>query len=176
MRDLPIVTKILLAINIVLFVANQFGALPYTISYPGTYSIGTLLSHFSHVSLMHLASNGIGIFIVSPALERMLGRTKYVFLLLFLWLAQAAILPQIITAPTLGFSGILMGLFTFLALELCWGNRYGPLRMMGRDLLVLVGINLALPLFIPQISFLGHAIGALLGLLAVNVTYLFHRR
>jgi membrane associated rhomboid family serine protease len=176
MRDLPLITKILLAINVVIFVANQFGALPYTVAYPGVYSLGTFLSHFSHASLMHLASNGIGIFMISPLLERMLGAKKYVIFLLFLWLAQVAILPQILTAPTLGFSGILMGMFTYLALKLWWLEPGNPLRMFGRDLLVLVGINLATPLLIPQISFLGHAIGALLGLVAISLAEIFRRR
>lgn len=176
MRDLPPITKILLAINVILFIANQFGALSYTIALPGIYDIGTVLSQFSHKSLMHLASNGIGIFIVSPLLERILKTKQYLLLLLFLVLAQSALLPQIITAPTLGFSGILMGLFAYLALKLWWLESGNPLRMFGRDLLVLVGINLALPLLVPQISFLGHALGAILGLFAVSVTHLFSRR
>ena len=175
MRDLPLITKILLAINIVLFVANQFGALPYTIAMPGVYDIGTVLSQFSHKSLMHLASNGIGIFIVSPLLEKLLRPKRYLLLLLFLLVAQSALLPQIITAPTLGFSGILMGLFTYLALTLWWLDKNNPLQLFGRDLLVLVGLNLALPLLVPQISFLGHALGAILGLFAVSVTHLFSR-
>lgn len=175
MRELPIITKILLAINIVIFVANQFGALPYTVAYPGVYNIGTFLAHFSHSSLMHLASNGIGIFMVSPLLERMLGKRKYILLLLFLWLAQAMLLPQVLTAPTLGFSGILMGMFTYLAMSLWWLDHENPLRMFGRDLLVLVGINLALPLLIPQISFLGHAMGAILGLFAVSLVEIVNR-
>lgn len=156
--------------------ANQFGALPYTVAYPGIYNIGAFLSHFSHESLMHLASNGIGIFMVSPLLERLLGEKKYIFLLLFLWLAQVALLPQILTAPTLGFSGILMGLFTFLALKLWWLDKNNPLQRFGRDLLVLVAINIALPLLVPQISFLGHAMGAILGLFAVSFSEVLKRR
>ena len=176
MRNIPIITKILLAINVVIFVANQFGALSYTIAYPGIYDIGTFLSQFSHESLMHLASNGIGIFIVSPLLERMLGEKKYILFLLFLWLAQTAILPQILNAPTLGFSGILMGMFTYLAMSLWWLDYKNPLHMLGHDLLVLVGINLVLPLLIPQISFLGHALGAILGLFAVSFSEILKRR
>lgn len=175
MRDLPLITKILLAINVIIFVANQFGALPYTIAVPGVYNIGTILSQFSQKSFMHLASNGIGIFIVSPLLEKLLRPKRYLFLLLFLLLAQSALLPQIITTPTLGFSGVLMGLFTYLAFTL-WGlDKNNPLQLFGRDLLVLIGLNLALPLLIPQISFRGHALGAILGLFAVSVTYLFSR-
>ncbi len=176
MRDLPPITKILLAINIIIFIANQFGALPYTVSYPGIYSIGTFLSHFSQASLWHLGSNIIGIVIVSPILEKNLGIKKYTGLLLFLWLAQVGILPHILTTPTLGFSGILMGLFTYLAMYLWWLEKENPARQVGRDLLVLVGINLALPLMIPQISFLGHAIGALLGLVAISMAEIIKRR
>lgn len=156
--------------------ANQFGALQYTVAYPGIYSLGTFLSHFSHASFMHLASNGIGIFMISPILEQMFGAKKYVVFILFLWLAQVAILPPILTAPTLGFSGILMGMFTYLALKLWWLGPQNPLRMFGRDLLVLVGINLVLPLLMPQISFLGHAIGALLGIFVASLLEIFHKR
>lgn len=175
MRNFPPITKALLAINVIIFIANQVGALPYTVAYPGIYSIGTVLAHFSHASLWHLASNVIGIVIVSPILEQNLRAKKYIGLILFLWLAQVGILPQILTAPTLGFSGILMGLFTYLAMYLWWLEKTNPLRQLGRDLLVLVGINLALPLMVPQISFLGHAIGALLGLVAISINEIVKR-
>ena len=175
MRDFPPITKILLAINVIIFIANQAGALPYTVAYPGIYSIGTFLAHFSHESLWHLASNVIGIVIVSPILEQNLGMKKYIGLIFFLWMAQVAILPQVLTAPTLGFSGILMGLFTYLAMYLWWLGKENPLQQLGRDLLILVGINIALPLMVPQISFMGHAIGALLGLFAISVSEILQR-
>ncbi len=175
MRDFPPITKILLAINILIFVANQFGALPFTIAFPGEYSLGTFLAHFSHAALFHLGSNIIGIVMVSPSLEQGLGAKKYLVLLLWLWLAQATIMPWVMTAPTLGFSGILLGLLTFLAIRLWIRTKHMPGATLGRDLLVLVGINVALPLFVPQISFIGHAIGALLGLIAISITEIIKR-
>ncbi len=170
MRDFPPITKALLIINVIIFIANQFGALPYTVSFPGIYSIGTLLAHFSHASLFHLGSNIIGIIIVSPMLEQDLRKKKYILLLLFLWLSQAAAIPFLINAPTLGFSGILLGLLTFFAIRLWVQTRNMSNFTLGRDLLFLVGINVALPLFVPQISFIGHALGALLGLIAATAS------
>lgn len=167
MRRYPPITTALLAVNATIFLANQFGALLWTVSLPGVYGPGALLAHFSHASLMHLLMNCWGIFIISPSLEQMLGRQRYLTLLLWLWVAQAAILPQVQTAPTLGFSGMLMGMLTFFALRL----RETAYRGASRELLILVGINLALPLMMPQISFIGHAAGALLG----GVAYLAGR-
>jgi len=167
MRRYPPITTVLLAVNAAIFLANQFGALQWTISLPGVYGPGALLAHFSHASLMHLLMNVWGIVVISPSLEQLLGERKYATLLLWLWVAQAAILPQVQTAPTLGFSGILMGMLTFFALRL----RETAYRGVSRDLLVLVGLNLALPLMIPQISFAGHAIGVVLG----GVAYLVAR-
>lgn len=176
MDRFPPITKALLAINIVIFVANQFGALEYTVAFPGVYSVGTWLAHFSHADLFHLLSNVIGIVIVSPALERGLGGDNYLGLLGYLWLTQAAIMPWVMTSPTLGFSGILLGLLTFLAVRLWIRTRHMPSFTLGRDLLVLVGINVVLPLFVPQISFIGHAMGAVLGLLATGVVLVHERK
>ncbi len=176
MRSYPLITKILLFVLVVIFIANHLGALPYTIAYPGVYSVGTFLAHFSHVSLFHLVSNVIGIIIVSPPLEQGLGKTKYLSLLVFLWLAQVYLLPQLTPSPVLGFSGILLGLLTFLAFRLWVRTRHLPHFTLGRDLLVLVGLNVVLPLFVPQISFVGHALGAALGIVAYGVEVLAERK
>ena len=172
----PPITKALLAINVLIFVANQFGALEYTVAYPGVYTIGTWLAHFSHADLFHLLSNVIGIIIVSPSLEKGLGGQNYLALILFLWLSQASIMPWVMQNPTLGFSGILLGLLTFLAVRLWIRTKHVPGFTLGRDLLVLVAINIALPLFMPQISFVGHAMGAGLGLIAVGAVWLHERK
>lgn len=167
MRKFPPITTALFVVNGVIFLANQVGALPYTVSMPGMYGPGAILANFSHVSFMHLLMNGWGIMVISPALEQMLGQRRYATLLLWLCVALAAGMPQIQSAPTLGFSGMLMGILTFFALRL----RETAYRSAGRDLLVLVGINLALPLMVPGISFAGHALGAVLG----GVAYLAQR-
>ncbi|MBT3348880.1 rhomboid family intramembrane serine protease [bacterium] len=174
LRGAPISTA-LLAINGVIFFANQFGALPWTVSFPGIFSSGTVLAHFSHFSFLHLAMNAYGIFLFSPILEKMFGRARYIFFLLFLWIFLSVAMPFFQTAPTLGFSGMMLGMMSALALILFFKtqkNATHPLRQFAKSLAVLLVINLALPFFLPQISFAGHAVGAVGGLIFVPIFFL----
>ncbi|WP_110240642.1 rhomboid family intramembrane serine protease [Nocardioides gilvus] len=124
-----------------------------------------LTSGFTHLEIIHIALNMIGLWFVGPVIEQAIGRIRFLgvyFLSLFagsasvLWLAD----PQ---SSTLGASGALWGLIGAMLL-LAW-------RVGGnvRQLLILLAVNAVFTFTFPGISWQGHFGGLAGGLLAVAV-------
>lgn len=128
-------------------------------------------SGFAHVDIWHLALNCFGLWILGPAVEAVLGRTRFLALYLtsvvagstaVLWLAE----PY---SATLGASGGVFGLMGAL-LVIVW-------RVGGdtRALLTLLGINVVVTFVFPNISWQGH-LGGLLGGALVALVMVFAPR
>ena len=119
-----------------------------------------LTSVFLHERIVHILFNMYALVIFGPMLEGALGRVRFLSLYLTAGLA-GSVLVYCLTAPnalTLGASGAIYGLFgaTFAV----FARRGLPLQ----GLLVLMGINIALTLLVPNISWQGHLGGLLAGL------------
>jgi membrane associated rhomboid family serine protease len=115
---------------------------------------------FLHERIVHILFNMYALVIFGPMLEGALGRVRFLALYLTAGLA-GSVLVYCLTAPnalTLGASGAIYGLFgaTFAV----FARRGLPLQ----GLLVLMGINIALTLLVPNISWQGHLGGLLAGL------------
>ncbi|HEY8827457.1 MAG TPA: rhomboid family intramembrane serine protease [Jatrophihabitantaceae bacterium] len=121
-----------------------------------------LTAAFLHVSLLHIASNMLALFIIGPPLERLLGPWRFgiVYLLGALGGSAAVYAWGQVNTPEVGASGAIFGLFA-AALVL--------VRKLGLDPQWLVGIivlNFVFTFSIHNISKLGHIGGFVTGGLA----------
>ena len=121
-----------------------------------------LTAGFLHVSLLHILSNMVALFIIGPLLERLLGRWRFalVYLLGLLGGSAAVYAWGQVSTPEVGASGAVFGLFA-AALVL--------VRKLGLDAQWLIGIivlNFVFTFSIHNISKLAHIGGFIAGALA----------
>lgn len=177
----PIVTKALIAIN----VAASVGAWVWGGSFAGLsgkavekYSLfgpfvddGEFYRIFTasvlHDGFLHLGFNMYALWILGGQLERLFKPPRYVALYLISLLSGAfGVLLLDPTAPTVGASGAVFGLFGAIAVvqrssgASIWSSGLGPI----------LGINLLLTFAVPQISIGGH-LGGLIGGAMVGAIY-----
>lgn len=126
---------------------------------------------FAHVDLMHIAFNCFAIWALGPAIESALGRVRFLalyFVSLFaasvtvLWFSDERV-------PTLGASGAVFGLLAAM-LVLVW-------KVGGdtKSLLTVLALNVAITIFVPNISWQGH-LGGFVGGALVTLLLVFAPR
>jgi membrane associated rhomboid family serine protease len=187
-----VVTLTLIAINVAVFVAtavsagiegadpldNQFSSLFANLMLrPVDVQLGgedwrLITSAFLHIGITHLALNMLALLLFGSELERALGRWRYlaVYLLSALGGSVAIQLFGDPIVPVAGASGAiwgLMGAFAVLAV-----TQRGDVR----GIVTLLAINLAISVFVPGISLLGHLGGFVAGVLSAAVVVLARRR
>lgn len=120
-------------------------------------------SGFLHIGLAHLAMNMIALWVIGRDLEQLLGRVRFavVYGLSLLGGSTAIFILGDPTHPVAGASGAVYGLMGGIAVAAF------RLKVSLRPVLVVIALNVALTLFIPQISVLGHFGGLIIGVLAV---------
>lgn len=114
--------------------------------------------------LTHILFNMFALYLFGPQLERQAGSLPFAMLYLSSALAGgAAFFFANPAGAAVGASGAIFGLFgAWLAAAL--HNRHSPSGQAGlRQLLLLLGINLALPLFVPGIAWEAHLGGLVAG-------------
>ena len=178
------VSKVLIGINVVVFVLQQVSAsfenhliLVGDAFDPGRgQAVGVaegeyyrlLTSAFMHANILHIVLNMYALYLFGPPLEHVLGRARFTALYLVAALggsaASYAFNPP--NTPSLGASGAVFGLF---------GAFFVINRRLGREntaLLVLIAINLAFGFVVPHIDWHGHLGGLAAGALtAVAIAY-----
>jgi membrane associated rhomboid family serine protease len=179
------VTKVIIAINVVVFLAQQASVsfenhlvlVGYAFDVTTGQQVGVadgqyyrlLTAAFMHGSFLHIAFNMYALYLFGPPLEATLGRARFLSLYLLSALGGSAA-SYAFNAPnqgSLGASGAVFGLF---------GAFFMVNRKFGRDnsgLLVLVAINLAFA-FIPGTNIDWHAhVGGLItgSLVAAALVY-----
>jgi rhomboid protease GluP len=124
-----------------------------------------------HIGFLHLILNTLALFYLGTAVERIYGSTR--FLGIYLFAGFAGSLASFVFTPSLsaGASGAIFGCFGAL---LFVGITYPKLflRTMGMNILVLIGINLAIGFAIPGIDNAGHIGGLIGGFLASAIVHL----
>ncbi len=170
----PIVTKVLIGVNLAAFIAAgawggsalDLGPKPVEeLSLFGPFvddgEIYRLVtSAFLHDGLMHLAFNMWALWVIGPVLERVFGRPRFVgiYTVSLLGGAFGALLVDPV-APTVGASGAIFGMFGAMAMmqraagQSVWDGGIGPI----------LAINLFLTFAIPFISVGGHVGGLVAG-------------
>ena len=182
----PIVTYVLIAVNVAIFLvtAVQAGS-GLDLSGSELFAQGALLpelvatgewwrlitSGFLHLSLPHVAVNMLSLYFLGLPLERILGRGRFVvvYLLSLLGGSAAVMLFSDPLGPTAGASGAIFGLMGALVVT------FRRLRYDPRQLLFIVAINLVISFSISGISWQAHLGGLAVGA-AVGAVMVYPRR
>lgn len=176
-RESDIVTKMLIGINIAVFILATLGgrALQERLTLLG--NAGFLASTggpagiaqgewyrlitaaFLHIQLAHLALNMVALWLFGPQLEAVLGRWRFLtlYLLSALGGSVASYLFNPPTQQSVGASGAIFGL---LGAMLVIANR---LRFDTRSIGILIALNLAIGFFVPNIDWKAHVGGLITG-------------
>jgi membrane associated rhomboid family serine protease len=170
------VSYALIAINVVIFLVGEFDpALGRRMfvegaQHPGLISAGewwrALTAIFLHGNFTHLLFNMWALFLFGPALERRFG---FASLYLASGIGGSALYHLIgRQLPAVGASGAIFGLMGAL-LVATYRLRNTPAgRSVFSQLLLLLAINLALPLFVPSVAWEAHVGGLAAGALVVG--------
>jgi membrane associated rhomboid family serine protease len=178
----PIVTYVLIAINVAVFIgvqsSSQFNYHDLTLFGSGVYQDGTLhgvaegewwrlvTSGFLHTETVHLLLNMLSLFWLGRMIEPALGHARYVAIYLVSLLAGSlGVMILDPNAETLGASGAIYGLLG--AAIVMARNRQISLIQSG--LLPILAINFIFTLSVPGISLGGHLGGLIGGLVATFV-------
>lgn len=173
----PLVTGVLIAVNLVVFVITSVQARSVTspsgsavfeqgAEAPDLVAAGQFWRLFSsgflHLSLIHIALNMISLYVLGNPLERILGRGRFLvaYLLAMLGGSVAVLLfaqPQSLSA---GASGAIFGLMGALVVT------FRRLRLDPRQLVSIVVLNLIISFTIPGISWQDHIGGLVVGAVA----------
>jgi membrane associated rhomboid family serine protease len=187
MSSAGVVTKVLIAVNVVMYglqyllgprLEDALGMLPG----PAIMSDGSLggvasgeywrllTAAFLHLGLLHIAVNMFSLYQIGPALERQLGRSRFiaVYLISALGSSVAVYFFSASNGLVVGASGAGFGIFG--AAIVLW-------HKLGQDIrpaFVVLGINVVLNVFLNHyLSWQGHVGGILTGvLLAVAIGYM----
>lgn len=160
-KDLP-VTFTITVITIGLWLLFFLNIIPPFVSVGGVLNASAWLAHFSHVSLIHLASNLLIIIFMGMSLERYVGWWRYTLMLLLVWNLSVLGLFFFNPGALLGFSGIGMGLMVIAYFY--WQKVPQMAQLIG----ILIVLNLVFGLM-PGISWQGHAVGAISGLIVYGL-------
>jgi membrane associated rhomboid family serine protease len=179
-----IVSKVLIAINVVTFVAQQasdtftarffeIGAFPPP-PFEATSGVADgeyyrlLTAAFLHGGIVHLLLNMYALYLFGPQLEAALGRLRFIVLYVVAALGGSALSYAFSPPgqPSLGASGAVFGLLgAYLVIS----------RKLGRDstgVMVLLAINFAYGFLVPRIDWRAHLGGLIAGaLVAVVMAY-----
>ena len=168
--DRPLVTWTLLGLSVVVYLGQLANpVVTSTLAFRGVLGGSEpwrfLTSAFVHSpqSLLHILFNMYILYAFGPLLEQALGRVK--FLVTYLLCAIGGSVGVLLLATpnpgwftwVVGASGAIFGLlFLYVVLALRAGS-------VPTTLLVMIGINIALPIFVPGIAWQAHVGGAVTG-------------
>lgn len=175
MSSRPLVTPLLIAVNVLFFVVtaaqagdpmqNHASALfetgqlwPLAVHAYGEWA-RLALSGFLHYGLLHLAMNMLALWILGRDLELLLGKVRFLALYLVSLLggSTAVYLLGAVNTATAGASGAVYGLMGALLVAVL------KLRLNPGGAIGIIAINLVLTVTIPGISLLGHLGGLVAG-------------
>jgi len=120
---------------------------------------------FLHANLMHVGFNMWALFLFGPALERRFGSVSFSALYLASGLGGGALYHLVgRMEPAIGASGAIFGLFGAL-IAATYRQRHTPAgRAVFTQLVMLLALNLAIPLIVPNVAWEAHVGGLAAGL------------
>ena len=178
--DYPVVTYVIMAILVVVFIAEVMTGLLTSRSGSDVYSALayypplTMFEPWRMItavvvlaSILHILFNMYSLFVLGPELERLVGRARFVALFLLSGLGgSVAVLLSAPNYVVVGASGAIFGLF---------GAYFVIARHLGgnsRQLIIVIVINLAIGFIVPGIAWQAHVGGLIVGAL---VAFIFVR-
>jgi membrane associated rhomboid family serine protease len=124
-----------------------------------------MTSAFTHVEIWHIGFNMLALYVLGPQLELVIGRARFLALYLLSALTGSALVYWAAepSQSTVGASGAIFGLMGALLVI--------ALKLKGdvQQILVWIGINFVLTVFISNISWQGHLGGFVGGVLIAGV-------
>jgi len=130
-----------------------------------------ITSLFVHAGIFHIGLNMLALYLFGPALETLIGRTRFLALYLLSGFGgSVAVLWLGYGTAVLGASGAIFGLL---------GAYFIIQRKLGGNtiqLLVVIGLNLAMGFFVPGIAWQAHVGGVVVGALIAVVLVQTRRR
>lgn len=173
-RRTPLVTYILIAVNLAVFLATaaQAGSILHNergsslfrawALFPPAVANGDIErligSGFLHFGVIHLAVNMLALYIIGRDTELILGRSRYIAVYLASMIGgSAAVMAFQIDALTAGASGAVFGLMGAEAVILL------RMRRSPAPIISIIAINVIISVSIPGISFWGHLGGLVAG-------------
>lgn len=173
-NEKPIVSYLLMAVNVLVFVIVAVQARSVTVMDPSPVMLNGVLfpgevaggefyrlisSGFLHFGIVHLAMNMLSLYMLGPNLERVLGRVRFsvVYLLSLLGGSAAVMLLSEPLTMSAGASGAIFGLMGAMVAVV---KRY---RADPRQLLGVVMINLIISFSVQGISWQAHLGGLVVG-------------
>lgn len=167
----PVLTYTLLAINILVFLADM--ASGGRLTNLGAKANDAILAGqvwrfltpmFLHGGLIHIGTNSYFLYLVGPRLEQMFGRARFVVIYVLAGIAGAVASFALTNAPGIGASGALFGIIGSW-IPLLYRNRkvLANTQQQIRRIVQVIGINLLIGL-LPGIDNWAHLGGLLAGL------------
>lgn len=124
-----------------------------------------------HIGFLHLLMNTFALYFLGPAVERIFGSARFLFIYLFAGFSGTLASFVFTDSLSAGASGAIFGCFGAL---LYFGTAHPKVffRTMGTNILVVIGINLAFGFTIPGIDNAGHIGGLAGGALSAAIVHL----
>lgn len=127
-----------------------------------------ITAFFSHIDLLHLASNMLGIYILGFALEKTIGPWRYLLLYFLSGVGSSLAIVFLTNSTALGASGAIYGVMAGL-LYITFIKPHWFTYQSVRTIRTLTVINIIFTFLIPNISVVGHLGGLGVGLLLSTI-------
>ena len=127
---------------------------------------------FMHSGFSHMLFNSFSLVLFGPALERMLGSGRFLFIYLFSGLAAnvATLLFEPLTYTHVGSSGAIFGLFGYYIAIIIFRKTMMS-QQNSQIILVLCAVSLIMTFLQPEINVIAHLFGLLGGFLVGAIPY-----
>lgn len=183
----PRITYLLLYINIIVFFLLEFNGgstnIETLIQFGAKYNPAMLdgewwrivTSMFLHIGIFHLLMNMIALYYLGTLVERIYGSLRFTYIYFFAGIFGGLTSFAFNISIAAGASGAIFGLFGAL---LFFGTIHRDLfkQTMGKNLLLILLINLAFGLLIPQIDMGAHLGGLIGGYIASAIVFVPQKR
>lgn len=177
----PVITYLLIGINVIVFLIEMIYGINFVASYGATISeyikageyYRIITSAFLHASMLHLLCNMYCLYVIGSQLESFFGKMKF-FVIYMVSAIAGNLMSMIFTSgASVGASGAIFGLFGAM---LYFGYHYRVYlgNVMKSQLIPLIIMNLLLGFFISGIdnaAHIGGLIGGTLATIALGVRY-----
>ncbi len=184
----PFLTYILVAINLIMFlllelVGSGSTDLSTLIKFGAKYNTAILEGDwwrfitpmFLHIGFLHLLMNTLALYYLGISVERIYGTWRFLILYFAAGITGGVASFAFTTQVSAGASGAIFGCFGAL---LYFGVAHPSLflRSMGRNVIVVLGINLAFGFIVPMVDNSAHIGGLIGGFLASAIVHLPHHK
>ncbi|MFC0026642.1 rhomboid family intramembrane serine protease [Neobacillus cucumis] len=127
---------------------------------------------FMHSGFSHMLFNSFSLILFGPALERMLGSGKFLFVYLFSGIIAnlATLLLEPLTYTHVGSSGAIFGLFGYYIAIIIFRKKMMS-QQNAQIILILSAVSIIMTFLQPNINIIAHLFGLLGGLLLGAIPY-----